>query len=124
MIAPWTPTPAPFAGNETAPDRAAPAETDPADGQARAGTSVVGKSVTKIDQTLQLSMRELSLDDKIGKERDTPISEAGIVGLAVGAAMTGSRPVVEIMFSDFLTLALEQIAGIVADVERFDVAGI
>jgi RNA polymerase primary sigma factor len=33
------------------------------------------KSVKKIDQTLQLSMREVSLDDKVGKERDTPISE-------------------------------------------------
>ena len=40
---------------------------------------------------------------------DTPIAEAGIVGLAVGAAMTGLRPVVEIMFSDFTTLASDQI---------------
>jgi pyruvate dehydrogenase E1 component beta subunit len=42
---------------------------------------------------------------------DTPIAEAGIVGLAVGAAMTGMRPVVEIMFSDFITLASDQIVN-------------
>jgi pyruvate dehydrogenase E1 component beta subunit len=46
-----------------------------------------------------------------GRVMDTPISEPGIAGLGVGAAMTGMRPVVEIMFSDFLTLALEQIAN-------------
>jgi pyruvate dehydrogenase E1 component beta subunit len=42
---------------------------------------------------------------------DTPISEAGIVGLAVGAAMTGLRPVVEVMFGDFLTLAMDQLVN-------------
>ena len=41
--------------------------------------------------------------------RDTPISEEIIVGLAVGAAMTGKRPVVEIMFMDFFGLCLDQI---------------
>ncbi len=43
--------------------------------------------------------------------RDTPISEEIIVGLAVGAAMTGRRPVVEIMFMDFFGLCLDQIAN-------------
>ena len=42
---------------------------------------------------------------------DTPIAEAGIMGLAVGAAMTGLRPVVEIMFCDFLTLASDQLVN-------------
>ena len=42
---------------------------------------------------------------------DTPIAEAGIVGLAVGAAMTGLRPIVEIMFCDFTTLASDQIVN-------------
>jgi pyruvate/2-oxoglutarate/acetoin dehydrogenase E1 component len=46
-----------------------------------------------------------------GRVMDAPISEAGISGIGVGAAMTGMRPVVEIMFSDFLTLAMEQIAN-------------
>jgi acetoin:2,6-dichlorophenolindophenol oxidoreductase subunit beta len=43
--------------------------------------------------------------------RDTPISEEIIVGLGVGAAMTGKRPIVEIMFMDFFGLCLDQIAN-------------
>src|SRR5699024_11104376 len=43
--------------------------------------------------------------------RDTPISELGITGVAVGAALTGMRPVVDIQFSDFLTLAMDQIVN-------------
>lgn len=43
--------------------------------------------------------------------RDTPISEAAIAGLGVGAAINGLRPIVEIMFMDFLSLALEQLVG-------------
>ncbi|HTW25643.1 MAG TPA: alpha-ketoacid dehydrogenase subunit beta [Acetobacteraceae bacterium] len=48
-----------------------------------------------------------------GAERliDAPISEAGIVGAAVGAAMTGLRPVAELMYVDFLGLALDQLAN-------------
>src|SRR2546427_11798177 len=42
---------------------------------------------------------------------DSPISEAGITGLAVGAAMAGMRPVGDIMFGDFITLAMDQIAN-------------
>jgi pyruvate/2-oxoglutarate/acetoin dehydrogenase E1 component len=47
---------------------------------------------------------------------DTPISEAGIVALALGAAMTGRRPVAEIMFGDFLFLAMDQIVNQAAKV--------
>src|SRR5258707_14189533 len=47
---------------------------------------------------------------------DSPISEAGITGLGVGAAMTGMRPVVDIMFGDFLTLAMDQIVNQAAKV--------
>jgi pyruvate dehydrogenase E1 component beta subunit len=43
--------------------------------------------------------------------RDTPISEAGIAGLAIGAAITGMRPVAEIQFSDFVTLSMEQLVN-------------
>jgi pyruvate dehydrogenase E1 component beta subunit len=43
--------------------------------------------------------------------RDTPISESTIVGAAVGAAITGMRPVAEIMFGDLTTLAMDQIAN-------------
>jgi len=51
--------------------------------------------------------------EEFGEERvrDTPLSEHAITGAAAGAAMTGMRPVVEIMFSDFLTIALEQLAN-------------
>ena len=43
--------------------------------------------------------------------RDTPISEASIVSAAVGAALTGMRPVVEIMFMDFITLAMDALVN-------------
>lgn len=43
--------------------------------------------------------------------RDTPISESAIVGAAVGAAITGMRPVAEIMFGDLTALAMDQIAN-------------
>lgn len=50
------------------------------------------------------------LVDEFGSERviDSPISEAGITGIGLGAAMTGMRPVVDIMFGDFMTLAMDQ----------------
>src|SRR5512142_71712 len=47
---------------------------------------------------------------------DSPISEAGITGLAVGAAMTGMRPVVDIMFGDFITLTMDQMVNQAAKV--------
>jgi len=55
----------------------------------------------------------LGMIDKFGPENiiDTPISEQGIVGVGIGAALMGLRPVVEIMFSDFLLLAMDQIAN-------------
>src|SRR3979409_110845 len=48
--------------------------------------------------------------DKWGPKRiiDTPISELGFTGLAVGAAMTGLRPIVEIMFGGFITPTMDQ----------------
>lgn len=50
---------------------------------------------------------------EFGTERviDSPISEAGIAGLGVGAAMTGMRPVVDIMFGDFVTLTMDQLTN-------------
>ena len=42
---------------------------------------------------------------------DSPISEAGIAGIGVGAAMTGMRPVVDIMFGDFITLTMDQMVN-------------
>lgn len=55
----------------------------------------------------------VGLFEEFGPERirDTPISEAGIMGAGVGAALTGMRPIVEIMFGDFITIALDQIVN-------------
>ncbi len=54
-----------------------------------------------------------SLADEFGLDRvrDTPISEEGIVGIAVGAAATGMRPIVEIMYVDFTAMAMDAIVN-------------
>lgn len=51
--------------------------------------------------------------EEFGPERirNTPISEAGIAGAAVGSALTGMRPIMELQFSDFITIALDQIVN-------------
>lgn len=51
--------------------------------------------------------------EEFGPERirNTPISEAGIAGAAVGSALTGMRPILEIQFSDFMTIAMDQIVN-------------
>lgn len=53
------------------------------------------------------------LQEKYGKQRvrDTPISESAIAGAAVGAAMTGMRPIMELQFSDFITVAMDQLVN-------------
>ena len=58
------------------------------------------------------------LVDEFGKDRviDTPISEPGFAGIGVGAAMTGLRPVVDIMFGDFMTLIMDQVVNQAAKV--------
>ena len=58
------------------------------------------------------------LVEEFGTDRviDAPISEPGFTGMGVGAAMTGMRPVVDIMFGDFLTLAMDQIVNQAAKV--------
>lgn len=89
--------------------------------------------VEAINQTLARAMREdervivlgedvaeggpylvtAGLADEFGRERvrNTPISEGAVCGVAVGAAQSGLRPVVEIMFIDFITLALDQLVN-------------
>jgi acetoin:2,6-dichlorophenolindophenol oxidoreductase subunit beta len=47
---------------------------------------------------------------------DTPISEAGFIGMAVGAAMSGLRPVTEVMFGDFITLGMDLLVNQAAKV--------
>ena len=71
---------------------------------------VMGEDVGRYGGVLQVTR---GLYDLYGEKRvrDTPISEAGIMGLAVGAAMTGLRPVAEIMYIDFSALAMDQIVN-------------
>src|SRR5438270_1880362 len=59
------------------------------------------------------------LYDRFGPERlcDTPICERGFVGLCTGAAMTGTRPVVDFMFADFLLDALGELLNQVAKMQ-------
>lgn len=55
----------------------------------------------------------LGLVDEFGTDRviDSPISEAGITGICVGAAIAGMRPIVDIMFGDFITLTMDQMVN-------------
>ena len=71
---------------------------------------LMGEDVAEAGTTFKVLV---GLVDEFGKERiiDTPISEAGFTGLAVGAAMTGLRPVVDIMFGDFMTLVMDQVVN-------------
>jgi pyruvate dehydrogenase E1 component beta subunit len=58
------------------------------------------------------------LEDEFGSDRvfDTPDTEAGFIGVAIGAALTGFRPVVDISFSDFLMVAMDQIVNQMAKI--------
>jgi pyruvate dehydrogenase E1 component beta subunit len=76
---------------------------------------ILGEDVAEAGTTFKVLK---GLVEEFGKARviDTPISEAGFTGLGVGAAMTGLRPVVDIMFGDFLTLTMDQLANQAAKV--------
>lgn len=69
---------------------------------------VLGEDVAETGHPFKVMV---GLVNEFGKDRvlDTPISEPGFTGLAVGAAMTGMRPVVDIMFGDFMGLTMDQI---------------
>jgi pyruvate/2-oxoglutarate/acetoin dehydrogenase E1 component len=69
---------------------------------------IMGEDIAEMGGSMGVTQGML---DEFGPERvrNTPISEAAIVGTAIGAAMQGLRPVVEIMYEDFLTLAAEQV---------------
>jgi pyruvate dehydrogenase E1 component beta subunit len=71
---------------------------------------LMGEDIGRAGGTFMVTA-DLQQEFGVSRVMDTPISEPGITGLGVGAAMTGMRPVVEIMFSDFLTLAMEQIVN-------------
>src|SRR2546421_5872893 len=71
---------------------------------------VMGEDIAQMGGSMGVTQ---GLLDEFGAERvrNTPISEMAIVGAGIGAAMQGMRPVVEIMYEDFLTLSLEQIVN-------------
>ena len=76
---------------------------------------VIGEDVAEAGTPFKVMS---GLVEEFGPERviDSPISEAGITGVGLGAAMTGMRPVVDIMFGDFLTLVMDQLANQAAKV--------
>jgi len=71
---------------------------------------LMGEDVAEAGTTFKVLT---GLVDEFGTERiiDTPISEAGFTGIGVGAAMTGMRPIVDIMFGDFLMIIMDQVAN-------------
>src|SRR6266542_2492368 len=71
---------------------------------------ILGEDIAEMGGSMGVTQGML---DEFGPERvrNAPISEAAIVGAGIGAAMQGMRPVVEVMYEDFLTLAMEQIVN-------------
>src|SRR5436189_1242473 len=71
---------------------------------------IMGEDIAEMGGSMGVTQGML---DEFGPERvrNTPISEMAIVGTGIGAAMQGMRPVVEVMYEDFLTLAMEQIVN-------------
>src|SRR6266542_2583777 len=71
---------------------------------------IMGEDIAEMGGSMGVTQGML---DEFGADRvrNTPISEMAIVGAGIGAAMQGMRPVVEVMYEDFLTLAMEQIVN-------------
>jgi acetoin:2,6-dichlorophenolindophenol oxidoreductase subunit beta len=71
---------------------------------------IMGEDIAEMGGSMGVTIGML---DEFGPERvrNTPISEMALVGTAIGAAMQGMRPVAEVMYEDFLTLAAEQIVN-------------
>ncbi|HSI97493.1 MAG TPA: transketolase C-terminal domain-containing protein, partial [Gaiellaceae bacterium] len=71
---------------------------------------VMGEDIAEMGGSMAVTQ---GLLDEFGPERirNTPISEMAIVGSGIGAAMQGMRPIVEIMYEDFLTLSMEQLVN-------------
>jgi acetoin:2,6-dichlorophenolindophenol oxidoreductase subunit beta len=71
---------------------------------------MIGEDIAEAGTTFKVLK---GLVEEFGRQRviDTPISEAGFAGMGVGAAMTGMRPIVDIMFGDFITLTMDQMVN-------------
>lgn len=76
---------------------------------------LLGEDIGKYGGIYQVTA---GLLEEFGHQRviDTPISESGFVGAAIGAAMTGMRPIVEVMFIDFTTCAMDMIVNQMAKI--------
>ena len=76
---------------------------------------VIGEDVGKLGGVFNCTR---GLNERFGdwRVRDTPISEMAFVGMGVGLSLAGYRPIVEIMFADFLTVCLEQIVNAAAKI--------
>ena len=74
---------------------------------------LLGEEIGKLGGVFTVTQ---GLQEEFGEQRvlDTPISEAALVGWAVGAASEGMRPVVEIMFTDFIAVAMDQVVNAAA----------
>ncbi|MBC7189325.1 alpha-ketoacid dehydrogenase subunit beta, partial [Candidatus Aerophobetes bacterium] len=77
---------------------------------------LIGEDIAEFGGSYKVT---LGLVEEFGKERvrNTPISESAIIGAAVGAAILGMRPVAEIMYIDFTTLAMDQIVNQAAKIK-------
>src|SRR6478609_8494833 len=71
---------------------------------------IMGEDIAEMGGSMGVTAGML---DEFGRERvrNTPISEMALAGAAIGAAMQGMRPVAEIMYEDFMTLAAEQVVN-------------
>lgn len=82
--------------------------------ESRGDTIIFGEDVAKPGGPFGATK---GLFNEFGEERifDTPISETAMLGLALGAAMTGGRPIVEIMYADFMFVAMDQLVNQIAN---------
>src|SRR5262245_41842256 len=71
---------------------------------------IMGEDIAEMDGSMAVTQGLLE-EFGPGRVRNTPISEMAIVGSGIGAAMQGLRPIVEIMYEDFLTLSMEQLVN-------------
>jgi pyruvate dehydrogenase E1 component beta subunit len=71
---------------------------------------IIGEDVAEAGTPFKV-LSGLAAEFGTGRVIDSPISEAGIAGIGVGAAMTGMRPVVDVMFGDFVTLIMDQVVN-------------
>lgn len=77
------------------------------------------KTVIVLGEDVEMMRRNLLVRFGPGRVRNTPISESAFVGAAVGAAMAGLRPIVEVMLVDFIGVALDPLLNHAAKLNAF-----